>query len=89
MPKLESRVLGMELAGFDPLKLFTPEQVEKMRSMEPEFKQPTKWENICVPGEIKKEFLEDFKKYNFEHKSEFFKIIYKLGIKTYEKLARD
>jgi len=35
MPKLESK-LGMELAGFDPLEFFSPEQVAKMRSMEPE-----------------------------------------------------
>ena len=34
MPKLESK-LGMELAGFDPLDYFTPEQVSKMRNMEP------------------------------------------------------
>ena len=26
----------MEKLGFDPLDMFTPEQVEKMRSMEPE-----------------------------------------------------
>ena len=31
-----TRTLGMELAGFDPLKFFSPEQVEKMRSMKPE-----------------------------------------------------
>lgn len=33
--KMIDRVLGMELAGFDPLEFFTSDQVELMRSMKP------------------------------------------------------
>ena len=32
MQKSENK-LGMEIAGFNPLEFFSPEQVEKMRSM--------------------------------------------------------
>ena len=84
MQKLESRKLGMEIAGFNPLDTFTPEQVEKMRSMEPEYSKPRQWMNIAVASEFKDEFLEEFERLGFESKAEFIKMMFRLGVKTYE-----
>ena len=86
MQKSESRVLGMELAGFNPLDHFSPEQVKKMRNMEPEESYYSKWTTIQVDRCVKDNIQEAHKKSDIKLQGHFVDLIIKLGLMSYEKL---